>query len=262
MTTRLLVLLSVLIATLCSTAVFMMDDGRLSAVGSMVAGGGSVLAVLWFSAGLRYQSRQLEEQRKQFSAQFQHLEHASRREALLFAKEILEKAEREAIAQAGVTSINELATLYWDFGELGPILKSNDPDVVLQTFRDWMKKEGPALILLNGIKSAAEVYLRSEGANGVDYTKAPEDFYFIYRDRFSNLPFFNALSGTATWLCEVMVRLAPGRNAAMIAFIAAGSKIGGAKIIKMDKLREDIAKHIAQGYPLPEIAKHLPVGDD
>jgi len=112
-------------------------------------------------------------------------------------------------------------------------------------------------MLLNGIKSAAEVYLRSVGATDIDYSQSPEDFYFIYSPRFATQPFFNTLAGTATLLSEFMVHLAPGRHAAQIAFFAANAKAISSEIIKMDMLRSDIAKHVADGHQLPAIAKDL-----
>jgi hypothetical protein len=54
-----------------------------------------------------------------------------------------------------------------------------------------------------------------------------------------------------------MFRLGPGRNAATIAVLAASAKSISPDIIKMDKLRVDIAKHLENGYPLPAIAKDV-----
>lgn len=258
MLTRILVGLSLAVAIAVGISIRLLDFERLSALGGILSGAGSLLAVLWFSAGLRYQSTQLEEQRKQFAAQFDHLRETSRRDALLLAKGILDKAEEKSVSHIGsISTVSELFAEYTKFDELKPILESTDPREVLRAHTTWMKKEGAALILLGGIKSAAEVYLRSVGVTDIDYSKNPEDFYFIYNSRFSTQPFFNTLAGTATLLSEFMVRLAPGRNAAMIAFFAANAKAISHEIFKMDKLHSDIAKHIKDGYPLPAIAKDL-----
>lgn len=258
MPTRILIGLTVVVALAVGLSVRMLDPERLSALGSILSGAGGLLAVIWFSASLRYQSKQLEEQGRQFAAQFHHLQETSRRDALLLAKGILDKAEEKAIAHHGVIStVNELVTEYTNFVELKPILESTNAQEVLRAHQSWMKKEGAALTLLTGIKSAAEVYLRSVGAIDIDYSKSPEDFYFIYSPRFASQPFFNGLAGTAMMLSEFMVRLAPGRNAALIAYFAANAKAISTEIIKMDKLRADMTKHVADGYPLPAIAKDL-----
>jgi hypothetical protein len=258
MPTRILIGLTIVVAVVVGLSIRLLDPEELSALGSILAGAGGLLAVIWFSAGLRYQSKQLEEQRSQFVAQFHHLQETNRRDALVLAKEILDKAEEKAISHNGsISSVNELSTEYTNFAELKPILESTNPQEVILAFQSWMKKEGAALTLLTGIKSAAEVYLRSVGATDIDYSKTPEDFYFIYSPRFASQPFFIALAGTATLLSEFMVRLAPGRNAAQIAFFAASAKSISHEIIKMDKLRSDMAKHVAEGYSLPAIAKDI-----
>lgn len=255
---HILVSLSVTVAVLVAVSIRLLDHERLAALGSVVSGAAGLLAVIWFSAGLRYQSTQLEEQRKQFEAQFHHLQETSRRDALLLAKDILDKAEEKAIFHHGsIFSVNELVTEYAKFEELKPLLESTKPEEVLHAYRSWIKKEGAALTLLGGIKSAAEVYLRSIGATDVDYSKSPEDFYSIYKSRFASQPFFNSLAGTATLLSEFMVRLAPGRSAALIAFFAANAKAISVEIIKMDKLHADMEKHVAAGYLLPAIAKDI-----
>lgn len=258
MSTRLLVVLTFAVAALVLVSIRFLDYERLSALGSILSGAGSLLAVLWFSASLRYQARQLEEQRKQFEDQFQFLQESSRRDALLVAKDILERAEQQAIAKNGnISSIEELITKYAHSPELKPILESLNPEEVLKAFESWMKKEGAAMTLLQGIKSAAEVYLRATATRNIDYSKPADEFYIIYSVYFSSLPFFQALTGSATMLSQFMFNLGPGRSAAQIAFFAASSKSVGTKIIKMDEVRADIAKHIANGYPLPEIARDI-----
>ena len=255
---RILVGLTVAVTIGVALLIWLLDHGPLSALGSILSGAAGLLAVIWFSASLRYQSTQLEEQRKQFTTQFRHLQETSRRDALLLVKDILVKVEEKTIAHHGsISSINELFAEYTNLKELKPILESTNAQEVLHAYQIWMKKEGAALILLSGIKSAAEVYLRSVDVTDIDYSKSPEDFYFIYSPRFESQPFFNSLAGTATLLSEFMVRLAPGRKAAQIAFFAAMTKAMSANIVKMDKLRADMAKHVADGYSLPAIAKDV-----
>lgn len=258
MSIQFLVAISVVIAGSIAVAIGLLDHERLSALGSIVSGGGSLLAVLWFSAGLRYQANQLAEQRKQFTAQFHQMQESSRRDALLVAKGILEKAEERAIAFSGkVSSVGEILIEFTKFEDLKPILESTRPSEVLEAHARWMKKEGAASMLMQGIKSAAEVYLRSISTPDIDYSKPADEFYMIYSPHFASLPFFESFAGSANMLSEFMFRLSPGRQAATIAFLAATSKSLSPKIIKMAKLREDIAKHVANGYPIPAIAREL-----
>ncbi len=179
---RLLVLLTILVVLTVVAVIVNFKTNDVSAYGSIVSAGGSLLAVIWFTASPWYQARQLNEQRAQFAAQFHHLQESSRRDSLLMAKGILEAAERRAIVHhGGISLVTERAPQYLSFAELKPILESANPDTVLEAFNIWMKKEGAALTFLRGIKSAAEVYLRSVGrSSDIDYTKPPEEFVYIY----------------------------------------------------------------------------------
>lgn len=262
---RLLSLASILVFALVAFALKTYSPSDLSGYGGIISAGGSLLAVTWFSAGLWYQSQQLNEQRTQlneqriqFLAEFKHLQNENHRESLQLAKTILETSEQRALSQLdGVSSVSDLLAHYMNFHELKPILESDDADVVLKAFKAWSKKETAAMILLRGIKSAAEVHLKSADVQGIDYSLSPEDFVFIHGVRFWKLPFFDAYEGPATMLSNFMVNLEPGRKAAQIAFMAATGKTFGTKILHMDKVREDIQKHTARGYDLPKIAEGL-----
>jgi hypothetical protein len=255
---KILITISIIIVILIATAIFCLDENKLSAYGSIIASGGSLLAVLWFTASLLYQSKQLEEQRIQFELQFKYLKESSHREILQTAKLILESAEERALKVNGsASSITELASQYQNFYELKPILESTDPEEVLSAFKGWMKKEGAAVIFLKGIKSAAEIYLKNSNIPDIDYTKEVDEFVLIYGCHFWNQPFFQEYEGAVSMLCEFMLRLQPGRKAAKIAFFAATSKTIGEHILKMDVIKKDIEEHQNKGYPLPQIAINL-----
>ena len=127
----------------------------------------------------------------------------------------------------------------------------------MRAFHGWMKREGPAITLVAGVKSAAEVFFRSIGASDVDSSKPPEEFVYIYSPLFSGAPFFDSVTGPAVILSKFMFRFAPGRKAAQIAYFAALAKSSIGNVVRMETLRADIAKHEADGHPLPEIAKDL-----
>ncbi|MCV6609135.1 MAG: hypothetical protein OIF55_00020 [Amphritea sp.] len=255
---KILIGITITIITLVIVAIVYLDINQLSSYGSIIAAGGSLLAVLWFTASLMYQSKQLDDQKNQFKIQFKYLKEANHRDLLQTAKNILESAEERAIkANGNVSSITELVTQYQIFSELKPILESENPEEVMLAHQSWMKKEGPAMIFLKGIKSAAEIYLKSSNVQDIDYSKPAEEFVFIYGCHFWNQPFFEVYEGSATLLCEFMIRLQPGRKAAFIAFFAASAKTMGENIIKMDVVYKDIEEHKAEGYPLPKIAMNI-----
>src|SRR5262245_16053221 len=90
---RMLVLLTILVVLTVVAVILNFSTTNVSAYGSIVSGGGSLLAVIWFTASFWNQTRQLNEQRVQFAAQFHHLQESSRRDSLLMAKGILKAAE-------------------------------------------------------------------------------------------------------------------------------------------------------------------------
>lgn len=255
---RILILLSVLVAAVTASAIYHLDNTRLSSVGSLLAASGSFLAVIWFTGSLWYQSQQLKEQRTHFLAEFKQLREDGRRNALLLARDILNAAEANALSLNNeLMSLSDIFPRYMTFVELKDILESEDPIVVQEAIKNWVKKEGPALELMKGLKSAAQVYFLAVGKDDVDYSKEPDEFIVVYGPLLWSLPFFEAFQAPATILGEVMVRLKPGRKAVLIASYGVMAKTGSTKLLKIDAIREDIRKHVEKGYPLPKIAEKL-----
>jgi hypothetical protein len=255
---RILILLSILVVLATGAAIYLLNDVQLSSYGTIVAAAGSLLAVIWFSGSLWYQAQQLKEQRTQFLAEFKHLREDGRRNALLLARDILNAAEARALAMnSEIRSLSDLFPLYMKFAEFKDIMESQDPKTVESAVKSWIAKEGPALALMKGIKSAAEVYFLALGKEDVDHSKDPEEFVFIYGPQLWSLPFFEAFQVPATMLAEFMVRLEPGRKSVPIAALAAMARLGNRQFLKMDSIKEDIKAHMAKGYPLPKIAEGL-----
>jgi len=250
--------LSVLIVLGTAIAIYYFNDVQLTAYGTIVAAAGSLLAVIWFSASLWYQSIQLEEQRMQFLEEFKQLREEGRRDALLLARDILNAAEARALAMnSEIRSLSDLIPLYIDFAEFKDIMESKDPIAVQSAVKSWMAKEGPAVVLMKGLKSAAEVYFLAVGKDNIDNSKEPEEFVFSYGPQLWSLPFFEAFQTPATMLVKFMMRLEPGRKSVPIAGLAAMARLGHQRLLRMDSIREDIKDHMAKGYPLPKIAEGL-----
>jgi hypothetical protein len=257
----LLILLSLLDAAAAAAAMYHLDNARLSSYGSILSAAGGVLAVIWFTGSLWYQSQQLKEQRTHFLSEFRHLREDSRRNALMLAREILNTAEAKALSlNSEINSLSDLPTSYLSFAsakEFKDILESDDPVVVQTAIQGWLKKEGPALTLMRGLKSAAEVYFLAIGKEDADYSKEPEEFVSEYGSDLWSLPFFEAFQFTATMLSKLMIRLEPGRKAVLIASEGVMARTVPVEILKMNTIRENIRKHVEKGYPLPKIAEGL-----
>ncbi len=257
--TRLLILLTILVVLIAIAAVMYLPSEKYSALGDLFSAVGSVLAVIWFSAGLFYQSKQLEEQREQFQAEFRHLREEAQRDALTFCKEILRDAEERALRlNPRIKSINDLPPLYLGFTELKTIMESTDGHQVRDAVKLWQEREGPAVTIMRGIKKAAEVYFTAIGKPDVDYSKKEDEFVYIYGAELWKLPYFDYYEGTSRLLGEFMIRLQPARKAAYLAATVAMLKtepFPGA--VKKDKIIEDVKEHRAANLPMPAIAMDL-----
>jgi len=227
-------------------------------IGTLIGGIGSIIAVIWFYTSLQLQRRQLEEQRQQFMSEFQHVREDSRRNALILSRDILNETEKRILGQnPDLKSISDLIPLYLrQMQEFNQILEETDPVLIQQHIQNWLKIEGPAVILMKGLKSAAEIYLRaSDLSSGIDYSKDPEEFVYIYGPHLWKNPFFDLYQAAATMLSEFMIRLVPGRKSVLLASMVAMSMTVPKGIIKEDKIQEDIENYKTKGYPLPKIVE-------
>lgn len=254
---RLLILLSVLVVLIAICAIEYLPPSDYSAIGDLFGAVGGILAVIWFSASLYYQSLQLSEQRQQFAKEFNHLREDARRSALALSKDILREAEDRAMKQnPELQSINDILTCYLNWSDLAVSLNSRDPIEVIEAVKRWIKRESPALFLLRGIKHAAETYFQSIGTMDIDYSKEPEDFVYIYGPRLQNLPYFETYLPVATILCEFMIRIQPGRKKVVLAGSVAQMK-SNPGLMKEEIILEEIGKLRKENQRLPAIAEDL-----
>jgi len=252
---RLLILITIAVVLVGVSVLIHFSDTKASTIGSVVGAFGSVLAVVWFFAALKSQSEQLENQKDQFLAEFKTLREGARRDALMFARDVLKDAEEKALKQnPELNKIADLVTNYMDFSSLGVILKSSNPHEIFEQFKVWMNIEGPAITMMRGIKSASEIYFRAIGLKDIDYSKEPEDFVSIYSPHIKKLPYFDTYIGSLRMLTTFMVKLQPGRKAALLAWEVASAKTPEIPM-KDDKIREEIETRRASGLYIPKIAE-------
>lgn len=256
MPTHWLVALSLAVAAAVGAAIYALSPEKLSALGGILSGAGSILAVLWFSAGLRYQSKQLDEQRRQFASHTEQLLESNRRDALLVAQGILAASEKQAVEFHGeVTSALGLSARYvLMIPELQKMLDCSDAEIVSTLYTGWFKTEHAATIFMNGVKTAAELYCRSLGTTDIDYSKNPAEFYRAYSERFNTQAFFSAMALPASTISDFMLNCDGARKSALIAFQIACAQRIGPGMVKPDLLQRSMEAHQAEGYPLPAIA--------
>jgi len=256
---RLLILITIVVIAAGVNVLIHFSDTKASTIGSVAGACGGILAVVWFLAALKSQSKQLENQKEQFLAEFQTLREESRRNALMFARDVLKDAEGKALKQnPKLNAITDLFTCYMDFSSLTSlkvVLESSDPHEVLEQLKVWGKVEGPATTMMRGIKSASEIYFRAIGLKDVDYSKEPENFVFIYSPHIEKLPYFDTYIGSLHMLTSYMTILQPGRKAALLACQVALAKTSPKGWMKNEKIREEIEARRASGLSIPKIAE-------
>jgi hypothetical protein len=255
---RLLILITVAIVLMGIYVLIHFSETKASTIGSVVGAFGGVLAFVWFFAALRSQSEQLESQKVQFLAEFQTLREESRRNALTLARDILKNAEEKALSQnPELNSINDIVTNYIDFSSLGVILTSDNPQEVLDQWKVWLRIEGPAVTMIRGIKSAAEIYFRATELKDIDYSKEPEEFVYVYSPHIVKMAYFDTYVGVTQVLTQFMFLLQPGRKAALLAMNVALAKSLMAGLMKEDQIREEIESRKASGLSIPKIAENF-----
>jgi len=190
--------------------------------------------------------------------EFKQLKEDARRSALALSKDILREAEEKALKQnPSLNSINDLTTVYLHLSDLKIVCESTDPAEVQDALQGWLQKEGPAILLMRGIKSAAETYFRAIGRDDVDYSKEPEEFVLIHGPCLWKLPYFEAYHYVATVLSQYMIKLRPGRKAAELAATVLLLKTLPEKVVKKDEILQDIERYRKADMPLPAIAENL-----
>lgn len=261
--TRLFILLSVAIVLL-AIGVLVWLPAESSAIGSVIEAAAGLLAVIWFSASLYYQSQQLREQREQFRENFRQLSEDNRRSALVAVRDVLLRAEERALRCApDCQSLDGFTLYYTRIPEWDIIEHSTDSNVVYEAAMKWLNaKDLPAVVLMRGIKNAAEMYYQAVGKEDVDYSMDPEFFVEKYGSDLWKLPYFEEYAGVARTLAPFMGFMKSHRATMQLAAYAAvikNSRNGGTGIAE-DDLLERIRAHKKAGYPVPAIAQDLAEG--
>jgi hypothetical protein len=223
-------------------------------VAGLVGTASTLLAAIWFTATLIYQSRQLAEQRQQFALSFEQSRRDARREALVVADGILRDGENAALSMnPDFKSIGDISAHYIELGSMATMLKSTNPTEVMEAGKEWLKREGPALTLVRAVESAFKVYTDLL----LDSSLPSEEFVSIDGPHFWYLPYFQRYHGVVSLLTDFMVNLGPGRKAALIAHTIAIGLSTNKDLLKRDKILKDIEELRQKNYAVPAIAEEF-----
>ena len=251
-----IILLSIITITSSAFIAIRIPSENYLPVVSLIGSTANILAVVWFTATLIYQSRQLSEQRQQFSITIEQSKRDSQRNALVVADGILREAEKVALSQnEDLKTFADLIPIYVKWDRLSIMINSSDPNEIIKAGKEWLKREGPAITITNGIKTAIKIYAESTSNNSFDFTLDADEFIYIYGPEIWQLPYFQRYQGTIQLLIEFMIRITPGRKAALLSYTIAIGLSTSENILQKNKIREDIDFLNKKNYPIPEIAK-------
>lgn len=184
--------LTILILLVTGVACFIFCPNNISAYGSVFGAAAGFVAVIWFYSSLqqqnesiKLQTKQLDEQRQQFQAEFKILRQESKRSAILTAKEILIDAEEQIEKDLrDICSFNDFASQFVILlaQPMQTLFTNNDCDKVIEAYGNFGKILLPAKRYLTGIKDAGFILLESEGILNVKTDIEPEWFIVINED--------------------------------------------------------------------------------
>lgn len=258
MTIRELTLLSVAIALGPFALFSWVPTATVGDLGSLLASSAGFIAVIWFYRGLRLQSLQIEEQRKQFATQYRIQHHDSLLAFLQSASEKTEAALEELIDQLSLDSPDEITTCYLNSVEKFKIpLESADPDAVVRSVKDWMETEGPCVKFLSAVRDVIILHKMRLGLEADSTDEDVADYVYVNSSHLLRQPLMTKYQGVVSMLAEQMMLLSPGRKKTRLAFSAAMAMLLPEGVVKLDEVLAEIEELREQGKSLPVICERL-----
>lgn len=254
MSTRECTLLSILLLLIPFAIYFYVESKGIGDLGSLLGASAGVIAIIWFYRGLRLQSLQIEEQRKQFSRQH-HVQHQD--SLLTFLNSVSERIEKqfkELLDALNLSDLSQLTVKYLESMEqYNEALESPDAKIVLSASQEWMKIEGPCMKFMSAIKDVIILHkMRLE----LDIEEKEQDvatYVFINSSHLFQQPLISNYHTSVSMLSEQMMLLAPGRKAMFIATSTAMALVAPEGFMKTDKILDEINKQKADGEVMPKI---------
>jgi hypothetical protein len=235
-----------------------MDGKGPSDLGSLLGAFCGLLAIIWFYRGLRLQSIQIDEQRKQFIHQMRIQHQDSLLGFLVTASDRMDRYLNELLTSLNIPNESKLLVKYLDaLIYYKQALESSDPNEVKTQIENWIKTEGPCVKFMASVRDIIVLHQKRLGiednSEGVD----PAEYVFINGKYLMDQPFMSAYKIAVTALSEQMSLLCPGRKAMGLASIAAACQIMPDGVMKKDIIIQDIKKAKADGLLVPKICDAL-----
>lgn len=192
-------------------------DKRIESIAGISGSIGTLLTVLWFSASLMYQGKQIKEQRKQFMLNNDQTKFDLKLNALEKANNILndslEKIEKNSNGKYNYRTIFDA---YLTNIHLFDALSKDNPDEVINMVKDWIEYEAYLNMYLDAIISSYKVYAEVVGIELLKRDKK-EDFILANKDVIFNTPYYSHHNSYAFLVAHIMANMAAKRAAMLLA---------------------------------------------
>jgi hypothetical protein len=231
--------------------------------GDFLAGFVGSLAFLWLVASFRQQGTELALQRDELSLQRRALE--------LQTKELRNMGEFAALEQVnhiiestlkklsdgpeGTNKPSKLLMSCMPSEEWKILLESTDPKEVVDAYKEYLEKTGPAHQFVASIASASRLYLKATGNTYVDFSLPDIKFLYINKSWIEKIPHISAYSNFIFPVAESLTLIEPGIKSMNLAGFIAMQKLFSTNIMKEDGIKELIEYHKNNNKELPAIAK-------
>jgi hypothetical protein len=258
MKNRELILISAFLLIIPVALYVWMDGNGPGDLGALLGAFCGLLAIIWFYRGLRLQSIQIDEQRKQFTRQM-HLQHQDSLLAFLnTSSDRMERYLSELLTSLNIPNESQVMSKYLSSLQYyKQATESRDPNEVLTQIQNWMKIEGPCVKFMSSVRDIIILHQKRLGmednSEGID----PAEYVYINGAHIMNQPFMSAYKSTVNLLSEQMSLISPGRKAMSLASTAAMAQIAPKGVMKRDKIIQNIKKAISDGLLVPKICDAL-----
>lgn len=247
--------LSFLLVSIACWFLLLQDVDFIDKVIPIISMGATVLAAIWLTYGFFLQSEQLADQKLQFLETSRNMYLSSKRETMIFCKELMQDTINYLNKQ-GIGEFSNFIQDYVNFTEMAQMLNSESVDVVISNGEVWVKKESYATRFIRDYAFAVMLYLDTVNIE-YDITIDPEVFLANHIENIPSIPFLYEYTGLGGFLASMMVKVKPQRSSAFLAFQVAHALKDKEGIWKKEKLKEEIDQLITKSYPIPRVCEQF-----
>lgn len=235
-----------------------MNGDGVNDLGSVLSAFSGLIAVFWFYRGLRLQSVQISEQRKQFAQQFEMQYQDSLLIFLNICSDKMKNYHAELLKALGISNESLICSTYVKNLKLYKrIIKSTNPEEVIIDSIEWEKIEEPCIKFMNSVRDIIKLYKQRINLAEENDENDPVIYVFINNAHIMDQPFMSFYKNTVKALSEEMMIFSPGRKSMKLASRSAPALLVPPEIVKIDVIRNEIKIAKKSGVLIPKICEKL-----